>query len=57
MRESESSQAPAPSEERRAMLKKLGRFAVITAPAVTTLLAAGTKPAKAVVSSGPVSPV
>jgi hypothetical protein len=53
MRESESNQAPAPSEERRAILKKLGRFAVITASAVTTLLAAGTKPAKAVVSSSP----
>jgi hypothetical protein len=51
MRESESREAPAPSEERRAMLKKLGRFAVVTASAVTMLLAAGTKPAKAAVIS------
>jgi hypothetical protein len=35
------------SQERRAALKKLGRFAVVTAPAVTLLLAVGTKPAKA----------
>jgi hypothetical protein len=36
-----------------AVLKKLGRFAVVTAPAVTLLLAAQTKPARAVVQSGP----
>jgi hypothetical protein len=36
--------------ERRALLKKLGRFAAATAPAVTLLLAATSKPAKAVVS-------
>ena len=51
MRKFERGEAPAPSEERRAMLKKLGRFAVVTAPAVTMLLAAGTKPAKAAVIS------
>jgi hypothetical protein len=33
--------------DRRAALKRLGRYAVITAPAVTLLLAAGSKPAKA----------
>jgi hypothetical protein len=36
-----------PVVERRAALKKLGRFAVITAPAVTLILAAGTRPAAA----------
>ena len=40
------------SEERRAALKKLGRFAAVTAPAVTLLLAATTKPKKAVAVSG-----
>jgi hypothetical protein len=35
------------SEPRRAALKKFGRFAVVTAPAVTLLLAAGSKPAVA----------
>ena len=34
-------------ESRRAAFKKLGRFAVVTAPAVTLLLAAQTKPARA----------
>ncbi|MEA2781209.1 MAG: hypothetical protein QOK29_2753 [Rhodospirillaceae bacterium] len=38
-------------EARRAALKKLGRFAVVTAPAVTLLLAAQTRPARAVVIS------
>ena len=33
--------------DRRAALKKLGRYVAISAPAVTLLLAAGTKPAKA----------
>jgi hypothetical protein len=37
-----------PSEDRRAVLKKLGRFAVVSAPVVTLMLAAGSKPAKAV---------
>ena len=35
------------SEDRRAMLKRLGRFALVSAPTVTLLLAAGTKPVKA----------
>jgi len=34
-------------EARRPVLKRLGRFAAVTAPAVTLLLAAQTKPAKA----------
>jgi hypothetical protein len=34
-------------ETRRALLKKIGRYATVTAPAVTLLLAASTKPAKA----------
>jgi hypothetical protein len=34
--------------DRRAMLKKIGRFAAVSAPAVTLLLAAQTKPVKAV---------
>ena len=38
------------SASRRATLRRLGRFAVITAPAVTLLLAAKTKPARAVAS-------
>jgi hypothetical protein len=33
--------------ERRAILKKLGRFAAVSAPAVTLLLAATLKPKKA----------
>lgn len=33
--------------ERRAALKKIGRFAAVSAPAVTLLLAARSKPAKA----------
>ena len=37
-------------ESRRALMKKAGRFAAVTAPAVTLLLAASTKPAKALVS-------
>lgn len=34
--------------ERRAALKKLGRYAAVTAPAVTLLLAAALKPKRAV---------
>lgn len=36
-----------PVEERRTILKKLGRFALVSAPAVTLLLAAGSKPSRA----------
>jgi hypothetical protein len=39
---------PSTVEPRRTLLKKVDRFAAVTAPAVTLLLAASTKPAKAV---------
>ena len=40
---------------RRALLKRLGRFAAVTAPAVTLLLAAQTKPGNAApVSCAPI---
>ena len=46
--------APATTEEsavaRRALLKKIGRYAAVTAPAVTLLMAAGSKPAAAATS-------
>jgi hypothetical protein len=42
--------APIVPESRRALLKKVGRYAAVTAPAVTLLLAASTKPASAVAS-------
>ncbi|HXQ42531.1 MAG TPA: hypothetical protein VN821_14775 [Candidatus Udaeobacter sp.] len=49
--------APAPedasAQARRPVLKRLGRFAAVTAPAVTLLLAAQTKPSKAVPPSLP----
>ena len=38
------------SKARRDMLVKLGRFTAVSAPAVTMLLAAQTKPASAVTS-------
>jgi hypothetical protein len=41
-------QAEPLAAERRAALKKLGRFVAISAPAVTLMLAAGSKSAKAV---------
>jgi len=37
----------AAASARRAMLKRLGRFAAVTPPAVTLLLAAGLLPTKA----------
>ena len=43
-------QAPTVRESRRALLKKVGRYAAVTAPGVTLLLAASTKPAKALPS-------
>ena len=39
------------AEDRRQILKRLGRFAAVTPPAVTLLLAAMEKPAKAKVLS------
>ena len=41
------------AKQRRALLKKLGRFAAISAPTVTLLLAAKAKPAAATVSCAP----
>ena len=41
---------PSEIESRRALLKKVGRYAAVSAPAVTLLLAASTKPAKAIPS-------
>jgi len=38
------------TKSRRETLKKVARFAAVSAPAVTLLLAASSKPAKAVVS-------
>ena len=40
-------------QARRPVLKRLGRFAAVTAPAVTLLLAAQGKPSKAVAASAP----
>lgn len=45
-----AAEANTTNSSRRATLRRLGRFAVITAPAVTLLLAAKTKPARAVAS-------
>jgi len=42
-----SKEKPTETESRRAM-KKIGRYAAVSAPAVTLLLAAATKPAKAI---------
>lgn len=42
-------------ETRRAALRRLGRFAAITPPAITLLLSAGTKSAKAQPGSIPSS--
>ena len=41
--------------ERRALLKKVGRFAAVTALAMTLLLAAQTKFAKALTASTPLN--
>jgi hypothetical protein len=54
-RPSETTSETKPANERRALLKKLGRFAAVTAPTVTLLLAARTKPAKALPVSGAIS--
>ena len=44
-------------QERRQVLKKLGRFATVTAPAVAVILAADGKPNRAIAaSSGPTGP-
>jgi hypothetical protein len=43
-------------QERRQVLKKLGRFATVTAPAVAVILAADGKPNRAIAASGPTGP-
>ncbi len=47
MSKKESEAAPLTSRERRAVLRRIGRFAAVSAPAVTLLLAAESKPANA----------
>lgn len=42
-----ASQDAQTKESRRPILRRLGRFAAITPPAIILLLAAGSKPAKA----------
>ncbi len=44
-------EASATDEARRAALRRLGRFAAVTPPAVALLLAANTRPANAFVIS------
>ena len=48
----EASTEATTGKERRALLKKLGRFAAVTVPTVTLLLAATTKPKMAIAASG-----
>jgi hypothetical protein len=43
-------------QERREVLKRLGRFASVTAPTVAVILAADGKPSRAVGSSGLTGP-
>jgi hypothetical protein len=43
----------AADEKRRAVLKRIGRFAAVTPPTVALLLAGAAKPSKAQPSSGP----
>ncbi len=52
--ESQPDQAgPAGEEqERRQVLKRLGKYAAVSAPAVAVILAAETKPARAIITSG-----
>jgi hypothetical protein len=45
---SKTDDAPAAAEARRVALKRIGRFALVSAPVVTLLLAAGSKPSQAV---------
>ena len=46
----DSAQKTGVDESRRAALRRLGRFAAVSAPAVTLLLAAESKPASAATS-------
>ena len=53
----EGLEGPAGEEqERRQVLKTLGRFATVTAPAVAVILAADGKPSRAIAASGPSGP-
>ncbi len=51
MTEPHATKAEAKSVERRALLKNAGRFAAVTAPAVTLILTAAAKPKKALAVS------
>jgi hypothetical protein len=53
-RRQETSVKTRTGRQRRALLKRLGRFAAVTAPTVTLLLAAQTKPGNAAVSCAPI---
>ena len=46
-KKSDSEKASLSAPERRAVLRRLGRFAAVSAPAVTLLLAAESRPAGA----------
>ncbi len=48
-----ASQSEATAESRRPVLRRFGRLAAVTAPTIALLLAAKTKPAKAVTSLTP----
>ena len=52
----EDAKDDASATSRRATLRKLGRYAAVSAPAVTMLLATETKPKVAVAASSPVPP-
>lgn len=45
--------APPADEKRRTALKRIGRYAAVTPPAVALLLAGSAKPSKAQPNSGP----
>ena len=53
MNSEKSAKDDAHPASRRAALKKLGKFAAVSAPAMTVLLSATTKPRKAVAASAP----
>ncbi len=53
----QSDESPTVVQARRAAVKKIGRFALVSAPAVTLLLAVGSKPTSAITCSpGPCPP-
>lgn len=54
-KENSSRTAEGADQTRRVVLRRLGRFAAITPPAVTLLLSATAKPASAVTSLTPIS--